>query len=331
MIKAAVIGLGNMGKNHARIYNELEDVELLAVCDTNQERVDIISRKYNTKGFTDYQEMLSSLELDFVSIVVPTSSHLKTARDVINSGVSALIEKPIAGTPEEADEIIRLSEEKGVKISIGHIERFNPAIRELKRRVKNGELGKIFKIHADRAGPFPPRIRDVGVIRDLSVHDLDIMRFIAESEVVRVYAECEQNIHTSNEDLLCGTMKFESGCIGSLNVNWLTPKKIRKLTVLGEKGMFVADYITQSLYFYENRALSEKDYSYSDIVQNVLEGNMTKILINSKEPLREELAEFTRFIKTGEGEIVSPADGRMAIVLANKLIESEKEHKAVNI
>ncbi len=331
MIKVAVIGLGNMGKNHARIYNDLSDFELAAVCDTDQERVDLISKRYNTKGFTNHHEMLSTVDLDAVSIVVPTSFHLQAAKDVINAGISALIEKPISATVEEADEIISLSEEKGVRISIGHIERFNPAIRELKRRVKNGELGKIFKIHADRAGPFPPRIRDVGVIRDLSVHDLDIMRFIAESEVVRVYAECEQNIHTSNEDLLCGTLKFESGCIGSLNVNWLTPKKIRKLTVLGEKGMFVADYITQALYFYENRALSEKDYSYSDIVQNVLEGNMTKILINSKEPLREELAEFARFISTGEADIVSPFDGRMAILLANKLIESEKEHKAVNI
>ena len=137
-------------------------------------------------------------------------------------------------------------------LTVGHIERFNPAIRELRRRLEAGELGRIFQISATRLGPFPARIRDVGVVVDLAPHDLDVMRFLVRAEPVRIYAETERRIHTEHEDLFNGTVRFANGVLGVLNINWVTPTKRRVLTVTGERGMYVADYISQDLVFYAN-------------------------------------------------------------------------------
>src|SRR5690606_20141800 len=139
------------------------------------------------------------------------------------------------------------------RLMVGHIERFNPAILELKRRIE--QVGTIFQISARRVGPFPDRIRDVGVVVDLASHDIDAMNFILESPVETVYAQTAQRIHTSHEDMVLGTLRFANGTVGALDVNWLTPTKIRQLTVSGNRGTFVADYLSQDVAFYENGAV----------------------------------------------------------------------------
>ncbi|MBN2459167.1 Gfo/Idh/MocA family oxidoreductase [Candidatus Woesearchaeota archaeon] len=328
MLKAAVIGIGAMGKNHARIYSDLDGVKLVALCDSSAEHASFLAGKYGCKYYADYKEMLSKEKIDLVSIAVPTSSHKAVALDCIAKKINCLIEKPIAPTLKEAEQIIRAARASKVKLTVGHVERFNPAIIELKKRLDNNEVGRVFKIDANRVGPFPSRIRDVGVVIDLATHDIDIMRYLTGSEVARLFAETEQKIHTSNEDLLSGILKFKNNAICNFNINWLTPTKIRKLYVTGEKGMFVVNYLHQDLYFYENEEI-HNNLEYADLMRGVSEGKMSKFFINKKEPLKAELEHFADCVANDKKPLVSGEDGLKALEIALKLIESANTNKVI--
>jgi predicted dehydrogenase len=328
MLNAAVIGIGAMGKNHARVYSELDGVKLVALCDSDPGHAKFLSEKYGCKYYPDYKEMLKKEKVDLVSIAVPTSFHKAVALDCIAKKINCLVEKPIAPSLKDAEEIIRAARNNKVKLTVGHVERFNPAIIELKKRLGNNELGRVFKIDANRVGPFPARIRDVGVVIDLATHDIDIMRYLTGSEVARLYAETEQKIHTSNEDLLSGILKFKNKAICNFNINWLTPTKIRKLYVTGEKGMFVVNYLNQDLYFYENEEI-HNNLEYADLMRGVSEGKMTKFFVNKKEPLKSELEHFADCVANNKKPLVSGEDGLKALDIALKLIESANTNKVI--
>ena len=330
MIKAAVIGVGSMGRHHARMYNELNGVELVAVADADGERAEEISRRYKIRPYTDYREMLNREGPDLVSVAVPTEFHYQVALEVIERGVHLLIEKPIASTVEEAKEIIRRADQRGLKLAVGHVERFNPAVIELKKRLEQRELGRVFLAHARRLGPFPERVQDMGVIIDLATHDLDVMCYLLGSEVERVYAETTRRIHSQYEDLLSGLLRFKSGAIGVLDVNRLTPAKIRELTLTGERGMFAVNYLTQDLYFYENDYATGAWESLG-ILKGVGEGNMIRLRIEKKEPLRVELKSFVNAVVNDGRPLVDGKDGLRALVLARRLVESGCNRKIVEI
>jgi predicted dehydrogenase len=317
-----------MGRNHARVYSELENAELVAVADVNPEQADKVGAHFNVPGYSDYEQMLQREQPDLVSVVVPTREHLKVARAAIKRGIHVLVEKPIASSVPEAWEMIRLAEERDVTLTVGHIERYNPAIIELKSRLDAGQLGRIFEIHARRLGPFPPRIRDVGVVVDLATHDLDIMNYIVNAPVERLHAETERRIHTAYEDLLLGTLKFSDGTLGILDINWLTPTKIRELIVTGERGMFVANYLTQELIFYRNK-VTESGWNPLDALCGVEEGDMIKFHINRREPLREELSAFVAAVTHGYEPLVTGYDGLRALELAQLVIESSRSCQTV--
>ena len=218
-------------------------------------------------------------------------------------------------------------------LTVGHIERFNPAIRELRRRLEAGELGRIFQISATRLGPFPARIRDVGVVVDLAPHDLDVMRYLVGSEPIRIYAEAERRIHTEHEDLFNGIMKFENGVVGILNINWLTATKHRTLTVTGERGYYVADYIAQNLTFYANpdagQTWQNRGAGFGAPITSVAEGEMTSRSILRAEPLTVELGEFARAVRDGGPPPVDPHDAMVALLLATKMVESALSGRAI--
>lgn len=328
-LKAAVIGVGSMGRNHARVYSELDSVELVAVSDLNSENAGNVAEHLRCNAYTDYERMLKEEDIDLVSVAVPTKYHKEVALYCIEQKIPVLVEKPIADTEGNAREIIRKAEEYNVKLMVGHVERFNPAVIELKRRLDENELGKIFEIKAVRVGPFPNRIRDVGVVIDLAVHDIDVMRYLTGSEVKRLYAETEHRIHTKHEDLLSGLIKFKNNVIGVLSVNWLTPEKIREISITGEKGMFLVKYIPQELYFYENIEANRSKYSYSDILMGVTEGDITNIRIQKREPLKAELESWVDCVKTDKKPLVSGLDGLRALELAQKLIESTVKERVM--
>lgn len=330
MIRAAVIGVGSMGKNHARVYNELEDVALVAVSDPDSEAGEKVASRYKSDYYGDHHDMLANEKLDLVSVAVPTKLHHAVAVDVVKQGLHLLLEKPIADTVARAEDILKRSADKGIKLMVGHVERFNPAVVELKRRLDAGELGKIFQIHGRRLGPFPHRVRDVGVVIDLATHDLDVMCYLTESEVVRVYAETEQKIHTHHEDSLSGLLRFANGVVGVLDVNWLTPTKVRELYVTGERGMFVVDYLTQDLYLYENEYI-DSAWDRLGMLKGVGEGNMIKVRIRKKEPLYIELQSFVDAIVHDGQPQVSGADGIRSLALAQAMVKSGREHRIVEL
>lgn len=310
-LRAAVIGLGMMGANHARVLNELPEVDLEAVTDVDSAAVERVTAGRTARGYSDVEAMLKRERPDLVVVAVPTSLHMPITLRVLEAGAHVLVEKPIAAEPAEAEAMIAAADAAGRMLTVGHIERFNPAIRELSRRLDDGEIGRIFQVRASRLGPFPARIRDVGVVVDLAPHDLDVMRYLLHSEPIRLHAETEQRIHTDHEDLFTGLIKFASGAVGLLEINWLTPTKVRTLSVTGEHGMYVADYLTQDLVFYANPDQ-----------ELVTEGEMTRRAVRRREPLAVELSEFVSAVRDGGPPPVAPRDAVIAMVLARAMVDA---------
>ena len=240
-----------------------------------------------------------------------------------------MVEKPIAYTLEEGRALVEAARRANKLLAVGHIERFNPAVRELRRRVAAGELGRVFQIHARRQGAFPARIRDVGVVIDLATHDLDVMSDVVRSHVERVYAETEQRIHTDHEDMLNALLRFENGVVGVLQVNWLTPTKIRELSVLGERGLFLVNYLTQELTFFKNADVDPRPDAKRDL-QSVSEGEMVRFPIAQAEPLRLELESFLQSIDLGRPVEVDGEAGLRALQLALAIIVSAGEARVLH-
>jgi predicted dehydrogenase len=228
---------------------------------------------------------------------------------------------------EEGQKIVDCARAEGVKLAVGHIERFNPAVLELKRQLDAGQLGRIFQIHARRVGPFPSRVQDVGVVMDLATHELNLLEYLTGSQVESVYAETEREIHTEHEDLLTGILKFVDGTVGILDVNWLTPTKIRELSLIGEKGMFSVNYLTQDLYFYEN---DFRNGNWEDLaIMGVSEGRRIRYSIVRKEPLLAELESFVEAIECDGETQIGGEEALRAVVLAQYLLESGHNHKVI--
>jgi predicted dehydrogenase len=320
-----------MGRNHARVYAELDGVKLVGVADNNQDLANDVANKYRVKAFTNYRDLLDVEKPDLVSIAVPTALHEQVGSVVLRTGAHALIEKPIASNVEEGKRLMVLAEKVNRKLMVGHIVRFNPAIRALREKMQAGELGRIFQIVCRRVGPFPARIRDVGVVVDLAPHDIDVMRYLTGEEPNSVYAQTARRVHTEHEDLLFGMLQFPSGMIGALEINWLTPTKVRETLVLGERGMFRVDDLTQDLYFFANADLNGELWPALGTIKGVSEGEMIRYPLRRYEPLRAELEAFIKSIVEDQPVPVSGADGLEALRLAQALIESGQKKQVIRV
>jgi len=298
------------------------------VADTDEMAAQRAVHSYRVKVYADYRDMLDQEKLDIVSIAVPTQWHSEVACEVMSQGMHVLIEKPLALTRAEGQRIIDVAASQGVKLMVGHIERFNPAIVEIKKRLERQELGRVFQVHARRLSPVPSRIQDVGVVLDLATHDIDVMRYLLSSEVERVYAEIERKAHDTCEDLLSGLLRFANGVIGVLDVNWLTPTKVRQLAVIGEGGMYLADYLTQDVYWYKNSRVAGT-WDTLGVFRGVWEGDMVKMHFEKKEPLRAEIESFVAAVVEDREPHVNGQDGLVALDLAQKLLESGRTHAPV--
>ena len=329
MLHVGVIGVGSMGRNHARVYAQMEGVNLAALADADPDTVQSIARTYKATPYTDYREMLAREQLDIVTVAVPTRLHQEVALAAIAAGAHILIEKPLAFSIAECQTMIAAADAAGVILGVGHIERFNPAILELKRRLEAGELGRVFQVRSRRVGPFPSRIADVGVVFDLATHELNIMEYLIGAPIQNLYAETEQEIHAGHEDLLSGLLKFANGAVGVLDINWLTPTKIRELSMLGERGMFHVNYLTQELYFYENNYANGWEGMVA--LMGVSEGRITKYEIRKREPLVEELEDFVKSVRNSHASLVSGQEGMRAVYLAEKMVFSGKTHSILTV
>lgn len=321
-IKCAVIGTGNMGRHHARVYSEIPEVELVAVSDHNEKVEKEIAAKFGCKYYKDYKKMLKENEIDIASIAVPTDLHKKVACEVLDAGVNVLLEKPIASNLKEAKEIIQKAEENNKKLMVGHIERFNPAIIRLKELIKDGRLGDIISINIKRAGGLPPQLKNANVLLDLGIHDIDISNFLLEEYPQKTYGHKSKNIIDEEEDN--GVMLLiYSKATSFIEVNWVTPVKIRALDITGTKGFARLDFIKQTIKLYENNHLNKIrdtfNNNFSDFNEFLSKFDLTdeiNIGIKFVEPLRKEIEDFIHSVKYNEEPPVSGKDALKAVEIA---------------
>ena len=330
-LDVCVIGCGSMGRNHVRVLSDLPGVELCAIVDASQQATAHLAHRYRVPAFPSLEAMLEVMRPDAAVVAVPTVEHLAVAGRLFDQGIHVLVEKPIAGSVEEGRRLIELARAAHVVLFVGHIERFNPAVLELRRRLSDGELGRVLHVEARRQGPFPARIQDVGVIVDLAVHDLDLVRFVTGSEVVRVYAETTQRLHHAHEDMVRATVRLADGVVGSLAIDWLTPTKLRELTVTGERGMFQVNLLTQDLIWFENSAAEEERDDEIALLRGVQEGRMIRHVVRKREPLVAELEAFIARINDRAAPAVSGEDGLAALTVAEALIRSSRSGEVIRL
>ncbi len=301
-LKAGVIGIGQLGQHHVRIYNELPEVDLIGICDVNKEKCEK-AREYKVPFYDNYHELLN--KVDFVSIATPTKLHYKIAKTFIENNIHVLIEKPITNSLTEADELITLAREKKLFLRVGHIERYNSAFRAVKKIAK-----KIKFIEIHRLGPFTPRISDCGVVLDLMIHDLDIILTLLRSEIKYLDA-VGINVLSKYEDIANARLKFENGAIANITASRLTPEKQRKIRIWQDDAYISLDYQNQAglIYRKEMFGISKKE-----------------IDIQKEEPLRSELKDFIKAIVKISHEDRIDIDARNALYVALQILDSIKEN-----
>jgi UDP-N-acetylglucosamine 3-dehydrogenase len=327
MVNVGVIGIGNMGRNHARVYTEIKGAHLVAISDIKKEGKDL-SQKLGCNFYQDYSEMLKIEDIEAVSICAPTSLHREISLKCIESGKHILVEKPIADGIKSAKEIIEKSRKEGVTVMVGHIERFNPAVTRLKKLMKKRKIGEITSIMARRVGVFPPQIKDANVILDLAVHDIDIFNYILEKRPDEVYAKAGKAL-VQREDHALITLDYE-GIPCFVQVNWITPVKIRELSVTGTKGYAELNYLTQELRIYES--FYEKSYdSFGDFIWKFGTPKKITVSVKKEEPLKIELKHFIDCIEKGKEPLVTGEDGLIALEVALAAIQSHYNMKPIKI
>ncbi len=326
-LRGAVLGLGMIGRHHARLLQAMERMRFAGAVDPGGDRFGAVHDPALVAPSID--ELLTRGRPDFAVVAVPTDEHAASVRELTAAGVHVLVEKPLAATATEARAIIDLCGAAGVHAAVGHVERCNPALLELRHRVREGQLGQVFLIATERIGPFPDRVRDVGVVKDLATHDLDLVRWLGDAPVERVAAQIQHRMEREHEDLVLATGALGSGVSFNCVVDWLSPTKVRRTRVLGERGMLVADTLTADLTFYANATVaSEWDATRS--LRGVSEGDMTRYALARREPLLVELEGFADLLEGVPGaEVVSLAEGLEAVACAEAVLASAASGETV--
>jgi len=309
-IKIAVIGIGGWGRRVTQVLSELENCELTAICDIDKDKVRAISRAYGVQGFTDSHSLFKkSRELEAVAIVTPTPNHYDAAVHAIRAGKHVFVEKPMCESVERAKKLVKIAQERKIKLMVGYIERFNPAVQELKKLIEAGKVGRLIALSTRRVGR-PVKVSEVGVIRDLAVHDIDAMRFLV-GEPKSVFARCGTVGKHPFEDHAEIMMIFNE-IQGFIEVNWLTLKKERVLTVTGNLAVATVDYLDRSL-----------TVKYPD--ETVIPE------FPREEPLKMELTNFANCILYNKEPLVTGIDGLRTLKVANAALKSAKTGKIVKL
>lgn len=325
-LRAGLIGLGMMGRHHARNLRAIDGVDLVAVADAGGDPHGVAG------GLEVLPNVAALIEagIDYAVVALPTEFHSDAGQQLAAAGVHALIEKPLAKTSEEAKGLADAFAAAGLIGAVGHIERYNAALQNLRRRLEAGELGDLYQIATRRQGPFPNRIADVGVVKDLASHDIDLTAWVTQRRYELVGARTMFKSGRQHEDMVAATCQLSGGLMSSHLVNWLTPAKERLTIVTGEKGMFVADTLTADLTFYANGVV---DTTWDDIAQfrGVSEGEMRRFAISKPEPLRLEHEQFRDAVLGKPADIVTLEQGAAVVQVCEAMIESAKTGQFVSV
>ena len=323
-LRAGLLGIGMMGRHHARVLRDLDGVELVAIADPAGD----------PHGVAGDLEVLPDIEsliargLDLAVVAVPTRFHEDAALKLAAAGVHCLVEKPIADSLEAGRRMTDAFAAAGLVGAVGHIERFNPALQELRRRLAGGELGAVYQIQTRRQGPFPSRIADVGVAKDLASHDVDLTAWVAQSEYATVFAQTTFKSGRQHEDMIAIAGRLHSGVIVNHLVNWLSPMKERVTVVTGEKGAFVADTSTGDLTFYANGTIP-LEWESVTAFRGVSEGDVTRYAFAKREPLRVEHEAFRDAVLGKPSDVVTMEQGLRTLAVIEAALDSGRIGESV--
>jgi predicted dehydrogenase len=318
-----------MGRHHARVLSSLANVELVAVCDPMGDPHKAAGDRTVLKTVKE----LIDAGIDYAMIAAPTAFHEELALELADAGIHAMVEKPLAIDTQSAEKITAAFKAKGLVGAVGHIERYNPALQQLRIRLEKGELGDVYQIATRRQGPFPARIADVGVIKDLATHDIDLTAWVAGSKFASISARTAHKSGRPHEDLVAATGLLANGIITSHLVNWLTPFKERLTIVTGERGTLVADTLTADLTLYTNASVATQWDSVSAF-RGVSEGEVVRYAFPKIEPLLVEHESFRDAVLGLPGateKIVTMEQGLATVAVAQAMIESANKKVTINL
>jgi predicted dehydrogenase len=312
-VRVGVVGVGHLGQHHARNYSELDGCRLVGVVDVDHKTATRIASNLRTQAFFDYRMLIG--QVDAVSIVVPTVAHYEVARAFLDAGVHVMVEKPITSTVKEARELIDLARERKVILQVGHIERFNVAIIKLQEVLTEPKF-----IESHRLGPYDARVRDVGVVLDLMIHDIDIILHLVRSPVVSIDA-VGVPILSAREDIANARIKFENGCTANLTVSRVTPTRMRKIRIFQPSTYVSVDYQNQSMEVYQREEISGADTG-----EPAAQIRRRRLRIKKQEPLKLELSHFLQCVREGVSPAVTGEQGSNALEVAIRIVEQIQEN-----
>jgi len=311
-IGVAVIGAGFWGKNHARVFKELDETELIAVCDIDAEKTKNLAKQFSVETYTSVGKMLRRADIEAVTICTWSTSLAKEALKALKAGKHVLVEKPMAANSKKAEKLLKTAEKEGLHLTVGFLMRFIPGIQYIKESIEKRTIGELVCATAKRVSQWPERIGDVGVVKDLAIHDIDMMRYLFGGDPVAVYAKTGNMKHKKFEDYAHIMLTFEGGKNAFIESNWLTPYKTRVLVVTGSEAIAKIDYITQEL-----------------TIENAKETVQPRL--PWQEPLKLELRHFVNCILGKEKPLVTGIDGFKAIKIAEAALKSSKTGKLVKL
>jgi UDP-N-acetylglucosamine 3-dehydrogenase len=311
-IGIAVVGAGFWGRNHARNLRELNETRLVAVCDKDETKAKAVAELFGVDAYTDSTKMLKRQDIEAVTICTWSTTLAKEAMRALRLGKHVLVEKPMANNIQEAQRVIELAKAKNRYLMVGFLMRFIPGVQRIKQAVEKGEIGSVVYATARRVSQWPERIGDVGVVKDLAIHDIDITRYLFQEEPVEVYAKAGSFRHKKFEDHAQILVTFKGGKTAYIEANWLTPYKIRKLTVTGSEAIVSLDYITQE-------------------ITMETAGQTLAPRYEVKEPLKLELQHFANSIMDGKEPVTTGVDGLKALQIAESALKSAKTGRAIKL
>jgi len=325
-LRAGLIGLGMMGRHHARVLRSLDDVELVAVADPAGDPHGVAG----TLPLLDSVEELIAAGIDYAMVAVPTIYHEPIGLALAAAGVHAMIEKPLAQDGASSARLVEAFEQAGLVGAVGHIERYNPALQSLRTRLEQGDLGAVFQVVTRRQGPFPARIADVGVVKDLATHDIDLTAWVTQQRFRSVAARTAYKSGRAHEDLVAVVGQLADGTVTSHLVNWLSPMKERVTIVTGERGAFVADTLTADLTFFAN-GLIPTTWDEIATFRGVAEGDMIRFAFPKPEPLRIEHETFRDAVLGKSNDIVTMRQGLATVAVAEAILQAASTGRTVDL
>jgi UDP-N-acetylglucosamine 3-dehydrogenase len=308
----AVIGTGDWGKNHVRVYKELASTELVAICDVNAERARDIASQFGVKAYTNSARMLRNKEIEAVSVCTWSTKLAREAFKALKAGKHVLVEKPMATNTKQAEKLLETAEQNDLHLTVGFLMRFIPGLQHIRETGENKKIGELVCATARRVSQWPERIGDVGVVKDTAIHDIDVMRYIFNEDPITVYAKTGSMRHIKFEDYAQIMLTYKDGKSAFIESNWLTPYKTRLLTVTGSGAIMKLDYMTQELWIEDPKENLQPRFPW-------------------QEPLKLELQHFADCILEKKKPLLTGVDGLKALQVAEAALRSSAKNRAIKL